>query len=412
MSDDVDATDDSLLHLPPPAVAAPDEQPSNGAAEPEPEADDEEEEEDDEPKLKYTQLTGSLSGIYRNGDSTSAFTVAGDKMVVGTHSGNIHVLGLPGLQLIRSYRAHSATITSVSISPTPPPPSTVKAQDGSTQVLAPSGPQGRTQSIRDSTSTTNSPRTPSGSHQQASQHVPNTPSNQIYIATSSIDGHVCISSLIDPKDVQLRNFARPVQAVALSPDYKNDRTYLSGGLAGQLILTIGGKAGVSTDANTNSTAAAASGWLGSIGLGGGGGGGKDTALHSGEGSISTIKWSPSGKWVVWVNEEGIKIMRSHLKLGSEEQDDAWRRIAHAPKPNLKAWRDMAGVWKARAEWVEDKNLESDDLAGRGSETVTNGPSNGNGTADTPKRKKKVEKLVVGWGDFAWILHVSAGAGYT
>ncbi|KAI7458237.1 WD domain-containing protein [Hortaea werneckii] len=412
MSDDVDATDESLLHLPPPAVAAPNDQPSNGAAEPEPEADDEEEEEDDEPKMKYTQLTGSLSGIYRNGDSTSAFTVAGDKMVVGTHSGNTHVLGLPGLQLIRSYRAHSATITSVSISPTPPPPSTVKAQDGSTQVLAPSGPQGRTQSIRDSTSTTNSPRAPSGSNQQASQHVPNTPSNQIYIATSSIDGHVCISSLIDPKDVQLRNFARPVQAVALSPDYKNDRTYLSGGLAGQLILTIGGKAGVSTDANTNSTAAAASGWLGSIGLGSGGGGGKDTALHSGEGSISTIKWSPSGKWVVWVNEEGIKIMRSHLKLGSEEQDDAWRRIAHAPKPNLKAWRDMASVWKARAEWVEDKNLESDDLAGRGSESVTNGLSNGNGTADTPKRKKKIEKLVVGWGDFAWILHVSAGAGYT
>ncbi|KAI7097656.1 hypothetical protein KC316_g21225, partial [Hortaea werneckii] len=116
MSEDVDATDDSLLHLPPPAVAAPDEQPSNGAAEPEPEADDEEEEEDDEPKMKYTLLTGSLSGIYRNGDSTSAFTVAGDKMVVGTHSGNTHVLGLPGLQLIRSYRAHSATITSVSIS--------------------------------------------------------------------------------------------------------------------------------------------------------------------------------------------------------------------------------------------------------------------------------------------------------
>ena len=66
--------------------------------------------------------------------------------------------------------------------------------------------------------------------------MPNTPSNQIYIASASIDGHVCVSSLVDPKDVTLRNFARPVQAVALSPDYKNDRSYLSGGLAGELIL--------------------------------------------------------------------------------------------------------------------------------------------------------------------------------
>ncbi|TKA22337.1 hypothetical protein B0A50_08156 [Salinomyces thailandicus] len=417
MSAGVDASDEHGIELPPPAVAstAQEQQTNNGAADTEPE-EEEGEEEEDEPKLKYTKLTGSLSGIYRNNDSTSAFAVAGDKMVVGTHSGNVHVLALPSLELIRSYRAHSATTTSVSVSPVPPAPSTVKAQDGSIQVLSASGQQGRTQSIRDSTSTTASPRAPRGSQPQPAQTVANTPSNQIYIATSSIDGHVCISSLTDPKDVQLRNFARPVQVVALSPDYKNDRTYLSGGLAGQLILTVGGKAGVSADANTNSAAAAASGWLGSLGLGGGGGG-RDTVLHSGEGSISTIKWSTSGKWVVWVNEEGVKIMRSHLKLGPDEQEDAWRRIAHAARPNRKVWQDMAGVWKARAEWIDEKSLESDDLAGNDSETAANGMSNGNGTVDAtsgpiPKRKKKIEKLVVGWGDTAWILHVQAGAGYT
>lgn len=43
--------------------------------------EDEEEEEDDEPKLKYARLTGSLGPVYRNGDATSAFIVAGDKMV-------------------------------------------------------------------------------------------------------------------------------------------------------------------------------------------------------------------------------------------------------------------------------------------------------------------------------------------
>ena len=41
----------------------------------------EEEEEEEEPRLKYTKLTGSLSSVYRNGDDTSSFIVAGDKMV-------------------------------------------------------------------------------------------------------------------------------------------------------------------------------------------------------------------------------------------------------------------------------------------------------------------------------------------
>lgn len=40
-----------------------------------------EEEEDDEPRLKYAYLTKHLGSIYRNGDATSTFLVAGDKMV-------------------------------------------------------------------------------------------------------------------------------------------------------------------------------------------------------------------------------------------------------------------------------------------------------------------------------------------
>jgi len=50
-------------------------------------SDDAEEEEDDdegeeeEPKLKYARLTSHLVPVYRNGDATSSFLVAGDKMV-------------------------------------------------------------------------------------------------------------------------------------------------------------------------------------------------------------------------------------------------------------------------------------------------------------------------------------------
>jgi hypothetical protein len=48
-------------------------------------SDAEEEEDDDgeedEPILKYARLTAHLLPVYRNGDATSTFLVAGDKMV-------------------------------------------------------------------------------------------------------------------------------------------------------------------------------------------------------------------------------------------------------------------------------------------------------------------------------------------
>lgn len=53
------------------------------------EEEDDEDEEDDEPRLKYARLTQHLGGVYRNADATSSFLVAGDKMIVGTHNGNI-----------------------------------------------------------------------------------------------------------------------------------------------------------------------------------------------------------------------------------------------------------------------------------------------------------------------------------
>jgi hypothetical protein len=43
--------------------------------------DDEEEADDEEPRLKYTRLTKSLGGVYRNGDAVSACIVFGERMV-------------------------------------------------------------------------------------------------------------------------------------------------------------------------------------------------------------------------------------------------------------------------------------------------------------------------------------------
>ena len=219
--------------------------------------------------------------------------------------------------------------------------------------------------------------------------------------------------MVDPKDVTLRNFARPVQAVALSPDYKNDRSYLSGGLAGELILTSGGPIGTRANANTSSASQAAAGWLGAIGLGGNSG--RDTILHSGEGSISTIKWSLSGKYVVWVNEEGIRFMRTNLFLDSADSEFAWKRIGFVGKPNRRVWQDMAALWKARVEWIDDESLESDDDAimslndhrdhNKAEPTL---PHHRTHKQEKGPKKEKVEKLVVGWGDAAWIIHVIPG----
>jgi hypothetical protein len=262
---------------------------------------------------------------------------------------------------------------------------------------------------RQSTSTAGNTSSPRPRQAQ----VPSTPSNQIYIASSSIDGYVCVSSLIDPKDVTLRNFGRPLQAVALSPDYKNDRSYLSGGLAGELIHTVGGPIGQKSNANTSSASQTAQGWLGAIGLGGNAG--KDTILHSGEGAISAIKWSLSGKFVAWSNEHGIRIMRTDLHLDGQDSEAAWKRIGFIEKPNRRAWQDMAGVWKARIEWVDGRSLESDDDAimsmnGHHSthKTESTLPHNRTSQPAQNTKRKKFEKLIIGWGDAAWIVHVQAG----
>ncbi|POR36954.1 Vacuolar protein sorting-associated protein 41, partial [Tolypocladium paradoxum] len=368
-----------------------------GEEENEDEDEDEDDEEDEEPLLKYARLTQHLSAVYRNGDATSAFLVAGDKMIVGTHNGNIHVVQLPTFQTLRVYHAHSASVTSISVSPYPPPLSGERP-DAS---LRPQQLQARPASRQSDTSSpaaaSRRPREP--------PPLPRIPSNDIHVSTSSMDGNVCIQSLVDLKDVQLRNFARPVQAVALSPEYKADRTYLSGGLAGQLILTVGGGPGRSTSTTTGTAAATASGWLGSMGLSNNSG--KDTVLHSGEGTISCIKWSLSGRYVVWLNEHGIKIMRSKLHLESADSDHAWKRMGHIDRPQTEEWEAMASVWKGRVEWIDEKAIENDELQ-QASHADAASPAADRLREQALLGKKKIERLLVGWGGTIWIIHVHPG----
>lgn len=302
-----------------------------------------------------------------------------------------HVLQLPTFQALRVYQAHSASVTSISISPYPPPTSTDQTSTPARPTLQPESPRPK-----------ESPAAASRKRKEPLQ-LPRIPSNDIYIASSSMDGNVCVQSLLDVKDVQLRSFARPVQAVALSPDFKTDRTYISGGLAGQLIVTAGGGPGRSTSTTIGTAAATASGWLGSMGLGANTG--KDTVLHSGEGTISSIKWSLSGKYVVWLNEHGIKIMRSKLHLESHDVDNAWKRIGHIDRPQTDEWETMASVWKGRLEWVDESALEDDETNDARQQGVLPSATADKHKAQGSSVKKNVERLLVGWGGTIWIIHV-------
>lgn len=341
--------------------------------------------------------------------------------ILGTHNGNIvcasawhqcdlvltfpqHVVQISTFQSIRVYHAHAASVTGISVSPFPPPlAADLLAQAKSQATNTAQGGSARPDSIKSSQRSDASAAAKSRK-QREPQQIPRIPSNDIYVATASMDGNVCVQHLIDMKDVQLRNFARPVQAVALSPEYKSDRTYLSGGLAGQLICTVGGGQGRSTSTTVGTAAATASGWLGSMGLGGNTG--KDTVLHSGEGTISTIKWSLSGKYVAWLNEHGIKLMRSNLNLDSNFPDDAWKRIGHIDRPQTDEWEQMASVWRGRMEWIDEQAFGADDSAHSVSEALSS--LTGDKTQSVASTKTGVERLLVGWGGTVWIIHVHPG----
>ncbi|TGZ82953.1 hypothetical protein EX30DRAFT_339204 [Ascodesmis nigricans] len=357
---------------------------SSAAEEQDQENDGEEEDDDDddEPRLKYTRLTKSLGSVYRNGDAVSCNLVFADRMVIGTHNGNIHILSLPGLTPIRTYKAHSASITSISISPPPPPPTGLPEKQARTLYN----------------------------------------DRHISVATSSIDGLVCVVPLIpaaapghgklttnipySKSEVIAKNFKRPVQAVALSPNFRVDRMFLSGGLAGNLVL---------------STVPAGGGnWM-SLGMGGA----KDTILHSGEGAISAIAWSKeSPRYVAWTNEQGIKIMRTHIvppsaqKQGSEELagnpgiagwipglgsnsrpagEVAWKRISAIEKPaNIP--EELAALHKPRLEWIDRRTLLT-------SEPHDNKPGDLNLKEIDWSDK---EKLIIGWSGTVWVMDVFEG----
>ena len=85
-------------------------------------------------------------------------------------------------------------------------------------------------------------------------------------------GRVVIKSLTTP-ETHAFDYNRPLHSVALEPDYnkKASKAFISGGLAGNLVLQE-------------------KGWLGF----------KQQVIHSGEGPIWAIEWR--GRLIAWAND--------------------------------------------------------------------------------------------------------------
>ena len=164
---------------------------------------------------------------------------------------------------------------------------------------------------------------------------------------------------------------------------------------------MGGQLGAKSNANVSG--ASTSGWLGSIGLASSAG--KDEVLHSGEGAISSIKWSLSGKYVAWVNEKGIKLMRSNLHLDHGQSEFAWKRISHIDHPNRPGWDEMAGIWKAHIEWIDEAGLENDDFYEDQSSKESADKTTEIDRLKSIQRNRSIEKLIVGWAGTIWIINV-------
>ena len=103
-------------------------------------------------------------------------------------------------------------------------------------------------------------------------------------------------------------------------------------------------------------------------------------------------------------------MRSHLNLGAAEAELSWKRLRHIDRPSHPGWEEMASVWKAKAEWINEDGLEIDEdpLMFANQEGLTEKiASLGDGTL-RKRAEKRIEKLVVGWGGTMWIINIHSG----
>ncbi|PVF96534.1 hypothetical protein CPB86DRAFT_807670 [Serendipita vermifera] len=270
--------------------------------------DDDEDEEEEEPVLKYHKIQNAAASILEK-DSASAIAVGGTYFAVGTHNGLVHLFSITGT-LLKSYRPHSASITDMTIA--------------FSMSSEPTAANPFTSILTSSVSTPNSTRA----------GTPDPTSSDLIIsdiiATASLDGQAILHSLGTGTTTGY-NFKRPLRSIALEPTYTTSQTksYVCGGLAGELVLT------------SRST----------LSLGGlesmfgfapiGTGGHAQKVLHSGEGPVWTVRWK--GDIIAWANDTGVRLYS--VSRGE--------KVSHIVRP-----RDSprADLFQCTLQWTSDAEL--------------------------------------------------------
>lgn len=171
-------------------------------------------EEEQPPLLKYSRIHKlPISSSSNDAISTCHFH---DKVFIfATHSGVVHIMK-PDFSVLRSFRAHRASVLSVHF-------------DGQ------------------------------------------------YFATASMDGTAVVGCLSDENDIVAFDFKRPLHSIVLDREYKTTRSFITGGMAGQVILSKRS-------------------WLGQR---------NDTILDSDAGPITGI--ANFKNLILWTNDSGITL---------------------------------------------------------------------------------------------------------
>ncbi|RCK63769.1 Vacuolar protein sorting-associated protein 41 [Candida viswanathii] len=238
------------------------------------EEDEESEEDEEPPMLKYTRLN-KLPPNFFTKDPVSTCTFHESVFIFATHSGIVHICK-PSFETIRTFKAHRASILSV-------------YTDGS------------------------------------------------YFATASMDGTVVIGSIADEKDIVAYDFARPVHAVVLDSNYNKTRSFISGGMAGQVIYS-------------------SKGWLGKR---------SDIILDKDNGPIVSIQLIDD--LVLWMNDKGISVfhlpVRQVISVLAKPEDSPrsdlyWPRVTF-PDPDrlIIAWSNY--VWSLRVSIKTSEDAKND-----------------------------------------------------
>lgn len=227
--------------------------------------DDDEEEEEEPPLLKYTRITKLPASLFSR-DSISACLFLDEFFLFGTHSGLLH-LTRSDFTAIQTIKCHRSSILSI--------------------------------------------------HSEGA-----------YFATASIDGTVVIGMIHDLANITAFDFKRPVQAVVLAADYKTSKTFVSGGMAGDVVLS-----------QRN--------WLGNR---------MDIVLSRGNGPIIGIYTMDDV--ILWMNDAGITFCGIHSKAqllnvpfpqeGSNEvRPDLYRPHVHFPEVDriTVAWGNHIWMFK-------------------------------------------------------------------